>query len=140
MPQANTGGHQSAAFIVPVETPRLLETAGGWRLVGYNARELGRVEGLKQKEFSVAARGGVLEGTLFYIEKLYWSIGQGLLYIQGAPLQRLVGPNYLVVSAERCSVFSVRPHIMNAHLALIRKAPGGLGLEEALVVLRRWSA
>lgn len=139
MQDTHAGGNSGAFFLVPTETPRLLETPDGWKLVGYNDRELGRAEDLTQKSFSIPAPNGDIEGVLFYIKRLYWSQGQGLLYIQGAPLQRLIGPNYMVVSAERCSAFSVRPHITKVHLALLNRAPEGMRLEEALVLIRRWS-
>jgi hypothetical protein len=139
MSQEKDGGQQSTLYYVAQETPRLLETADGWKLVGYNDRELGRADGVTARQFEVPVKDdGVVRGDGFFIEKLYWNHAWGLLYLQGMPLQKLLGPNYLLIRVQPCSIFDARPHVKNVHLARIQAAPQSLRLEELVVELRRW--
>lgn len=138
MSQETTGGDAGALFYVARETPRLLETTDGWKLVGYNDRELGRAEGVRVAPFEVfIPEVGTVLGQRCCIDRLYWVQAQALLFIQGAALHQLIGPNYAVITAERCSPFDPRQHLKNVQLARVESAPLGLKLESLVVELRR---
>jgi hypothetical protein len=140
MSQKKDGSNQGSFFRVSRETPRLLETPNGWRLVGYNDRELGRIKGLTQRSFDIPNTHGALKGTLYSMDRLHWSHAWALLFIQGAPIQQLIGPNYAHVGSRPSDPFDVRPHLKDVLLARVTEAPPSMSLEEAVLEVRRWSS
>lgn len=138
MPQTQPGSNPGAHFYVPQETPRLLETSDGWRLVGYNDRLLAKAGGdVQVSSFQVPVGDSTLEGESFFIPRLYWTQHRGILVMQGAPMQKVIGPNYLVIGFIPCVAWDPRPHVEDLLLARVTSAPEGMGLEEALVAIRR---
>lgn len=140
MSQEKDDRDQGSLFRVAKETPRILETSDGWKLVGFADRELGRIEGLRQHPFNIPKNGGRLRSQLYFMDRLYWGHAWALLFIQGAPIQQLIGPNYLFIAGDRCSPFDARQHLKDVLVARIEEAPPATSLEEAMVELRRWSS
>ena len=142
MPQADAGSNQGPSYYVTRETPRLLETPSGYILVGYGDRELARVVGVQNQRFCIpdgrVGSGGEIAGAVYTIERIVWGQATGILLLQGAPLQSLIGPNYAVVAGTPCHPASSTLHTKDVVLARVESAPSSLRLEEAVWALRKW--
>lgn len=135
MQEENASGKQGASYYISRETPRLLDTPNGWKLVGYGDRELGRAEGVTIEPVDVAVADGRVVGELYRIRRLYLGHTLGMMSIQGAPLQKIIGPNYAVIRAAGCTPHDARPHLSYVLLSRLHSAPASTRLEEAVFAL-----
>lgn len=139
MSNENVDRDEHTLFYTTTETPRLLERADGWVFVGYQNRPLGRAEKVKQMPFELRLEGQPFSGVSYFVDRLFWGYGRGLMFIQGAEPQHLVGPNYLLVRAVRSAPYDPCPHLRDVQLALITEAPKGMHLDQARSVLLQCS-
>jgi len=117
----------SADFYIHKAVNRLLEDPDGrWRLVGHGDKRLARAVNVTERPFKDE---GIGAGVCYIIERLYWDHIQGLLQLEGAPPQQLVGPKYLVLNAVPSAAPDPRPHLKDLVLARFSAQPEGDFLE-----------
>jgi len=117
----------SADFYAVKTVNRLLEdTDGRWRLVGHGDKRLARAVNVTEQPFDDE---GIGAGVCYSIEHLYWNHIQGLLQLEGAPPQQLVGPKYLVLNAVPSAAPDPRPHLKDLVLVRFSAQPEGEFLE-----------
>ncbi len=140
--QANGGG--GADFLITQQAPRILASPDSrdWQLVtdlrGGGVKVHATLKGVDVASFDdIEVPGGVLKGTVRFIEELYWDHTRGLLFTEGGEAQKLIGPAYLFVGGERCAPYDPRPHMKKVLLATIHDAPEELNLLEAFAAIRR---
>jgi len=132
MQEENLDSKYGPSYYVSRETPRLLESPDGWKLVGYQDRELGKLRGVRHSPFILKVSAGDVTGEVYQIDKLYFGHIYSILYIEGALLQNLIGPNYVMAKASKCAPYDPRPHLRDVCLGRISSAPAGTRLEEVV--------
>lgn len=87
------------------------------------------------RPFSLSLRGeNDCAGTAYFIGEMYPEHHMSLALLEGHPLQRVIGPGYLVVGSSPLQATGPRPVMRDLTLALIRRAPS-VSLEELCAFL-----
>ena len=96
---------------------------------------IGYAEGVESQQHEL--RGGELQLTLFRIRRLKWKGPYGRRQLQGETTQSLIGPNYLVLSAERGAPTDPQLHLRKLTMVLVHRVPKGTELLELFAELHQ---
>lgn len=138
MPQMQSqgpAGDEGADFGVGNVPQRLLEGTDGVIRMCFADRTIAVARGVSVADVQHNKKARV-HWRRWDIERLHLRHGPALMYIQGAPLQQLIGPRYIVLRGHLTPYYDPCPAAEDLVLAEILSSPKGMTHKELFFLLR----